>query len=148
MICSGVWRFLLIFIPSRVGRSYRKSIENPLIQLGPVWRGKVSIKRILSIPRTYLPKTNRIRLQLKSFIYFAPKTEQGNKNWPAPISSQFVILPTQSPISDETSLGNIEKPCSRRQPREGGALDAGRAKSIASKHQRRRPFQQQERFVM
>jgi hypothetical protein len=48
MIYSGVWRFLLIFIPSRVGRSYRKSIENPLVQLGPVWRGKVKEARILS----------------------------------------------------------------------------------------------------
>jgi hypothetical protein len=39
---------LLIFIPSRVGRSYRKSIENPLVQLGPVWRGKVKFPTIFA----------------------------------------------------------------------------------------------------
>ena len=55
MIYSGVWRFLLIFIPSRVGRSYRKSIENPLVHLGPVWRGKVSVGALTSVKLDSLP---------------------------------------------------------------------------------------------
>ena len=49
MICSGVWRFLLIYIPSRIGRSYRKNIENPLFQHGPVLRGEVSWGCITSV---------------------------------------------------------------------------------------------------
>jgi endonuclease YncB( thermonuclease family) len=36
-------RVLLIYIPSRIGRSYRKSIENPLFQHGPVLRGKIKM---------------------------------------------------------------------------------------------------------